>query len=121
MTIRVRSPASKYGNEKVEVDGLKFSSKKEARRYGELKLMERAKVIKDLKCQVPFEIIPKQEGERAANYVADFTYYELVGGEIGKPPFWNFVVEDTKGYRTETYRLKRKLMLFVHVIRITET
>lgn len=120
--------ANKYSNERTTVDEIKFSSKKEAARYRELKLMERAKVVKDLKCQVPFEIVPKQQGERAAHYVADFTYWELQA----LPPeeqrlrpaargVWTFVVEDVKGYRTSEYVLKRKLMLLVHQIRITET
>ena len=120
--------SSKYGNERVQVDGIKFASKKEARRYAELKLCVRAKVVKDLQCQVPYEIIPKQQGERAAHYVADFTYWELQALppaeqrlRPGARGVWVFVVEDTKGFRTADYILKRKLMLLVHQIRITET
>jgi hypothetical protein len=65
----------------------------------------------DLRYQVPFEIIPEQDGESAASYVADFTYIEN----------GMFVVEDVKGHRTAEYILKRKLMLRIHGIRIRET
>jgi hypothetical protein len=71
----------------------------------------RAGRISDLKRQVKYELIPKQDGERACYYVADFTYYEN----------GNLVVEDCKGYQTEVFRLKKKLMLWVHGIRIRIT
>ena len=103
---------SKYGNRKLKApDGQVFDSVKEFHRYGVLRLLERAGKISDLKRQVSFELIPKQDGERACTYVADFTYYE--DGKL--------VVEDCKGFKTEVYRLKRKLMLWVHGIRIKET
>jgi len=89
----------KYNNSKVIVDGIKFDSKKEAQRYSELKLLEKAKQIYDLKLQVPFELIPKQKDERAVKYIADFVYYEN-GTKI---------VEDTKGFKTKDYIIKRKL------------
>ena len=104
--------ANKYGNIKtVTSDGIKHDSIKEANRWCELLLLQRAGIIKDLKRQVKFELIPKQEGERAVFYVADFTYTES-----GKK-----VVEDVKGCRTEVYKLKKKLMLYIHGIRIKET
>ena len=107
---------SKYHNKTVIVDGIKFDSKKEAVRYCELTLLERAGVIKDLKLQVKFELIPKQKGERACDYIADFTYFEEdQNGE------WQYIVEDCKGVRTDVYKIKRKLMLYVHKIRIRET
>lgn len=107
---------SKYHNKKITVGGDTFDSTKEYSRYCELKLLERAGVISDLKRQVRFEVIPKQEKngrtiERAATYIADFVYTE-----DGK-----MVVEDCKGMRTDVYKLKRKLMLFVHGIEIRET
>ena len=103
---------SKYGNRKLKApDGQVFDSVKEFHRYGVLRLLERAGKISDLKRQVSFELIPKQEGERACTYVADFTYYE--NGKL--------VVEDCKGYATEVFRLKKKLMLWVHGIRIKIT
>ena len=116
---------SKYGNRKVVADGIKFDSKKEYRRYCELKLLERAGVISDLELQKPFMLIPAQyEGkadkpgkasktllERAVTYKADFVYTQ-----DGKT-----VVEDVKGgVRTKEYILKRKLMLYLHGIRIKE-
>ena len=103
---------SKYGNRKIKApDGQVFDSVKEFHRWGCLRLLERAGKIKDLKRQVKYELIPKQEGERACTYIADFTYYE--NGKL--------VVEDCKGYATEAFKLKKKLMLWVHGIRIKIT
>ena len=106
---------SKYGNRKMTRNGETFDSAKEARRYGELVLLERAGQVFDLKRQVKYELIPTQKiggkvVERACTYVADFVYIE-----DGKT-----VVEDTKGFRTKDYIIKRKLMLFIHGIRIKE-
>lgn len=104
---------SKYYNKKTQtIDGMVFDSRKEALRYGELKLMERAGLVKDIQTQVKFELIPKQDGERACYYIADFIYTDCETGQR--------VVEDTKGYRTEVYRIKRKLMLYRHNIKIKE-
>ena len=100
----------KYHNKKTIVDGITFDSKKEADRYVELSIMQKVGTIQGLKMQVPFELIPKQKGERACKYVADFTYIE--NGEQ--------VVEDVKGKRTPEYVMKRKLMLERHGIRIRE-
>ena len=107
---------SKYHNRKVTQGGETFDSVKEYRRFCELRLLERAGAVTDLRRQVRFELIPAQrvDGkvvERACSYVADFTYTE--NGQQ--------VVEDAKGMRTQEYRLKRKLMLWVHGIRIRET
>lgn len=103
---------NKYGAKKLTApDGQVFDSVKEYHRWGCLRLLERAGKIQDLKRQVSFELIPKQKGERACNYIADFTYYE--DGKL--------VVEDCKGYKTDVYRLKKKLLLWVHGIRIKET
>lgn len=104
---------AKYGNIKtVTSDGIKHDSRKEANRWCELKMLERAGKITDLQRQVKFELIPKQEGERACHYVADFVYHDA---ETGKK-----VVEDTKGKKTKDYIIKRKLMLYIHGIRIRE-
>lgn len=92
---------NKYHNKKVVVDGKKFDSKKEAERYQALKLLEKADVIRNLSRQVPFELIPKQKNERAVKYIADFMYVETATGKI--------IVEDVKGYRTDVYKIKRKL------------
>lgn len=103
---------NKFGARKMRSpDGQVFDSVKEFHRWGCLRLLERGGKISDLKRQVSFELIPKQEGERACSYVADFTYYQ--DGKL--------VVEDCKGFKTDVYRLKKKLMLWVHGIRIKET
>lgn len=88
-----------------------FDSNREFYRWRELRLMERAGIITDLRRQVTYELIPKQDGERACSYVADFVYNE--DGKI--------VVEDSKGHKTEAYKIKKKLMLWVHGIKIKET
>ena len=105
---------NKYGAKKITdpATGFVFDSKKEFIRWCELRILERAGKISCLQRQVKYELIPKQKGERACTYVADFVYIDSDG---------NKVVEDTKGVRTDAYRIKRKLMLWVHGIRIKET
>lgn len=105
---------SKYGNIKTRSpDGKLFDSKKEARRYCELRLLERAGEISNLRCQVAYKLIPSQKGERECKYIADFVYREK-GCDFD-------IVEDCKGKRTRDYIIKRKLMLWVHGIKIKET
>ena len=111
--------ANKYGNRKVVIDGIPFDSQREANRYSELRLLLRAGEIRNLRQQVPFELIPAQRiggkvVEKACHYIADFTYEQRKGDT------WEKVVEDAKGCRTEVYRIKKKLMLYVHGIRIVE-
>ena len=107
---------SKYNSKKTVVDGQKFDSKKEARRYQELLLLEKAGAIKNLSRQVKFVLIPSQRDEsgkvieRECYYKADFKYEE-----DGKT-----VVEVVKGYRTKEYIIMRKLMLFQYGIRFRE-
>lgn len=109
---------TKYGNHKTVVDGITFDSKKEANRWCELKLMEKAGIIGNLERQVPFRLIPTQKDskgkvlEREVVYYADFIYTQDGG----------WVVEDVKSSatRTKEYIIKRKLMLQVHGIRIRE-
>lgn len=105
---------SKYGNIKTRTsDGIVHDSMKEANRWCELKMLEKAGLIKDLQRQVKFELIPKQDGERAVHYVADFVYVE-----DGKK-----IVEDVKSAVTKKnkeYVIKRKLLLWRHGIRIKE-
>lgn len=108
---------SKYGAKKTVVDGIEFDSRKEANRYAELKLLLMAKKIINLEMQKKFVLIPSQKidgkvVERECSYVADFVYIDT---ETSKT-----VVEDTKGFKTKDYIIKRKLMLYVHGIRITE-
>lgn len=121
----------KYHNKKSIVDGINFDSKKEAKRYEVLKALEKAGVIHDLQRQVKYVLIPaqyeptneiytkgKEKGkpkkgkliERECAYYADFVY--IYKGQL--------VVEDTKGMRTPEYIIKRKLMLYLHNIRIVE-
>lgn len=110
---------NKYHNKKIMIDGFCFASKKEAQRYKFLNALERAGEIKNLKMQVPFELQPafRYQGKqiRAIKYVADFTYYAK-----GKDGRMIFVVEDTKGYHTKEYELKRKMFLFTQGFPITE-
>lgn len=106
----------KYGNRKTVVDGITFDSKKEATRYAELMLLQRAGEIFDLQRQVPFTLIPKQvrDGkvvERPVVYKADFVYKEKDGTEV---------VEDVKGVCTKEYRIKKKLMLWQFGIIVRE-
>ena len=95
-----------------------YASRKEHRRANELQLMQRAGRISNLREQVSYELIPPQRGtdgkvlERACTYIADFVYTDNATGQT--------IVEDTKGFRTKEYIIKRKLMLHVHGIRITE-
>lgn len=110
---------SKYGNKRVGT----HASKREHYRAAQLRLMERAGLISDLREQVPYELIPAQYAdgdgsgkrtllERSCRYIADFVYTDRATGHT--------VVEDTKGMRTKEYIIKRKLMLHVHGIRIKE-
>ena len=110
-----RNSSAKYHNRKVVINGQLFDSAKEAKRWAELRLMEKAGMISDLRRQVPFELIPSQKRngktiERACIYKADFVYKQD-GTEI---------VEDVKGMRTPEYIIKRKLMLWEFGIVIHE-
>ena len=99
---------SKYGNKTTEVGGRKFDSRKEARFFLQLQLDQ---TVKSIRTQVKYELIPKQKGERACSYKADF----VVEYHDGRT-----VVYDVKGMKTDVYRIKRKLMLWVHGITIQE-
>ena len=107
---------NKYNNTKYNG----YDSKKEYYRNNELKLLQRAGEITSLQEQVTYELVPSQwevvDGkkrcvEHAVKYIADFQYTDKAG---------NTVVEDTKGFKTEVYRIKKKLMLYVHGIKIKE-
>ena len=104
---------SKYHNKKVTVDGITFDSIKEANRWQELKLMERAGEIVGLNRQVRIEIIPKTKLYRACFYVCDYVYFDKREGKT--------VYEDSKGMKTKEYLLKRKLLYWRHGIEIRET
>lgn len=112
---------SKYKNHKVVIDGFKFDSKKEGKRYIDLKLLQRAGQIKDLRMQVSFELMAgvKFENEKrkkpALRYVADFVYTDVKTGLQ--------VVEDVKSAMTRklpAYRQKKHLMMSVQGIEIQE-
>lgn len=109
----------KYYNLKTKSsDGIVFDSMKEASRWEQLRLLQRAGKISDLERQVKFVLIPAQRDERGklvereVSYKADFVYHDVETGEK--------VVEDVKGMKLDTYKIKRKLMLWVHKIRIKE-
>lgn len=93
---------SKFHAKPVEIDGHKFASRKEGRRYGELKLMERAGQITDLTLQPRFPL--RVNGQLICTYVGDFLF-----GERGKK-----ICEDTKGFKTRDYINKRKLFCALH-------
>ena len=106
---------SKYHNKKTVVNGITFDSKHEAERYIELQMLFKAGVISNLKLQVAYELMPtvKLNGEtfRGIKYVADFVYKDKDGKEI---------VEDAKGMKTDVYKIKKKLMAYIHHISIHE-
>ena len=137
----MRRGKGKLGNIEIVVDGVKFDSKAEARRYSQLRLLEKAGEISDIRCQVVYELIPAhyeyvptgkifsrgaRKGqaeykrvtvELPVTYRADFVYKDKDG---------NTVVEDVKGYtdpKSATYAkfvLKRKLMLWIHGVKVKE-
>ena len=106
-----RKTTSKYKAKKTIVDGIKFDSQKEALRYKELKLLEKVHKIDNLRLQVPFTLIDKSKHGRAIKYIADFVYCSN-GLEI---------VEDVKGYKTDVYKLKKRLLAEKYGIEIKET
>ena len=102
---------SKYFNEPVVYDGRRFASKAEGSRYLALKTVETLGQIHELRCQVRFPFVINRV--KIGAYVADFVYLEAFTGRL--------IVEDVKGYRTREYKLKAKLMLAIHGIKILET
>ena len=103
-------PQNKYRNRPCVIDGKWFQSTKEGHRYQELRLLEKAGEISHLKTQVRFPIVVN--GEKVCVYVSDFTYRTLEGDDV---------VEDTKGVRTDIYKLKAKLLWATQRIIIRET
>lgn len=132
---------NKLGNKAIIIDGQRFDSRAEAKRYGQLRMLERAGEISDIRCQVVYELIPahyeyvptgkifsrgakkgQKEYKRVTvelpvKYIADFVYKDKNG---------NTVVEDVKGYsdpNSATYAkfvIKRKLMLWIHGVKVKE-
>lgn len=116
---------NKYKAQKVVIDGEVFDSKKEARRYQELLLLQKAGKISHLERQVKYVLIPAYKEkvgkktktiERECAFIADFKYFDRETHEI--------VVEDVKGYKGgkhyDVFVIKRKLMLERYGIRVRE-
>ena len=126
-TLSLTKKSNKYSNSRVFRYDRWFDSEHEADRFTELFMLQKSGKITGLRTQVPFELIPTQREpdvigprggvkpgrcvEKSCVYYADFVYKDSSG---------NVVVEDAKGVRTEAYRIKKKLMLYVHKIRIIE-
>lgn len=102
---------NKYNAKKVTVDGITFDSKKESKRYLELKAMEKSGSIQNLQLQVPFILIEKSKYGRSIKYVADFVYNRN-GSKV---------VEDVKGVKTPVYKLKKRIMAEKYGIIVLET
>ncbi|WP_321829763.1 DUF1064 domain-containing protein [Thalassovita sp.] len=96
------------GTERTTVDGITFASKREAKRFSELRLLERAGQIRDLRCQVPFDLqggagpVMTKGGGKVRRYLADFVYFDVALGVE--------VIEDAKGHDTDVSELKRAIM-----------
>ena len=106
---------SKFNNQKVEIDGIKFDSKHEATIYLQLKALEQSNKISNLQLQVPFILLDKyrinNRTVRAIKYIADFTFTNSQG---------QLEVWDAKGVRTDCYKLKKKLFEYIYGIEIHE-
>ena len=110
MDNRIRSyrTKSKYGNKKCRIDGYTFDSLKEGHRYAELKILLREGKIRSLELQKEYELVPSYidavtgKRIRPVYYKADFVYYDVEQDKT--------VIEDVKGYRTEGYKIKKKIM-----------
>lgn len=111
---------TKYGNKRTTVGGITYDSKREAKRAGELELLQKAKAIGGLLRQVPFKLHTFSKEEQGmvviGHYIADFTYWEYQDGGGEK-----YVVEDVKGMKTELYRWKARHMKAEYGIEIRET
>ena len=101
-------PRGKYRNRPTG----KYASKREADKAAELAMWQKVGAITELEEQVKYELIPKQDGERAVTYTADFRYRDAKDGKIH--------VLDSKGMKTQQYIIRRKLMLFIHSIKVEE-
>jgi len=99
---------NKYRNIRVEMDGIKFQSKREAKRYGELKMLQKAGLITNLTLQKKFDLIVQDV--KIGAYISDFAYLE--NGHL--------VIEDAKGLKLPVYNLKKRLMKAIYGIEIKE-
>ena len=107
---------NKYNNTKVEYKGIKFDSIKEMKHYQLLEYLQKIGEIKELKLQVPYELIPKykinNKTVRKCVYVADFTYITTKDDKLH--------IVDTKGFKTDVYRLKKKLFEYKYGVEVEE-
>lgn len=101
----------KYRAKPTTVDGVRFASKREATRYCVLKLYQRAGSIADLELQPRFPLVVN--GQLVCTYVADFRYFDVGTNRV--------IVEDSKGFRTPAYKIKKKLLAAIHGIEVLET
>lgn len=111
--VRFGTRKGKYNNQATIVKGERFDSRREAKRYQDLQLLQAKNLIRNLKRQVEFKL--EVAGQLITRYRADFVYEEYARGQ------WSRVVEDSKGMLTPIYRLKRKLMRAIHGVEIRET
>lgn len=106
----ITAKESKYKNKKVVIDGIEFDSKKEGNHYIALKMLEKAGEIRDIELQKVFELQPsfKKNGKtyRKITYKADFCYFNIKDGK--------YIVEDVKGFKTEVYKIKKKMFEYVY-------
>lgn len=107
---------NKYNNTKVEYKGIRFDSIKEMKHYQLLEYLQRIGEIKELKLQVPYELIPKykinNKTVRKTIYIADFTYITTKDDKLH--------IVDTKGFKTDVYRLKKKLFEYKYGVEVEE-
>lgn len=106
-----RRRKNKYGAKKTVFMGIKFDSKWEAERYGQLVAMERAGVVRNLERQVKYEIVVNDH--KICRYIADFVYENVLEDGSSQK-----IVEDAKGVETADFKLKKKLMKAVFDIEI---
>lgn len=107
---------NKYKNTKVEYKGIKFDSIKEMKHYQLLEYLQKIGEIKELKLQVPYELIPKykinNKTVRKTTYIADFTYITTKDDKLH--------IVDTKGFKTDVYRLKKKMVEYKYGVEVEE-
>ena len=109
LALTKKTKKHKYNAKSCVIDGIRFDSLKEGRRYTELKLLEHAGIITELSLQPSFKL--QVNGVLICKYIGDFKYLE--NGEL--------IIEDVKGVKTREFRLKQKLMKAIHDIEITIT
>lgn len=112
----IKQSKSKYNNKKTLIDNISFDSLKEAKRYQELKSKEKTGEIHDLELQKEFELQPNfkldKKTIRKITYKCDFYYFSIKDNK--------YIVEDVKGFKTDIYRLKKKLFEYKFKIEIKE-